>query len=72
MTDNTIIVTRTLDAREMERLRRKLRELWPGEEWTVMHGQVLRDVATRPSWVPMPAEWKDEGVTATPVPRFEG
>jgi len=68
MTDNTIIVTRTLDAREAERLRRKLRELWPDEDWTIMHGQVLREVR---EWGP--SEWKDEGdaTTATPVPRYE-
>jgi len=62
MTTNTIIVTRTLDAREAEALRRALRELWPGEDWTIMHGQVLRD-----SWGP--SEWKD--ATATPLPRWE-
>jgi hypothetical protein len=69
MTDNTAIITRALDAHEVELLRRQLREIWPGE-WTVLHGQLTRDVQKPP--LPGPAEWKDEGdnVTATPVPRF--
>ena len=68
MTDNTIIITRTLDAREMEQLREKLRDLWPGEDWTVMHGRMLRNVEDlRQAWGP--SEFKD--VSMTPVPRFE-
>ena len=70
MTDNTIIVTRDLAPGDAERLRQKLRELWPGEDWTIMRGQVMRE--TKPTG---PAEWKGEGdetMTATPVPRYEG
>ena len=68
MTDNTIIITRTLDAREMEQLREKLRDLWPGEDWTVLHGRMLRNVEDlRQAWGP--SEFKEW--TMTPVPRFE-
>jgi len=72
MTANTIIVTRTLDAREAEALRRALRELWPGEDWTIMHGQVLRD-----SWGPsehkmdVSLDGPGDNTTLTPLPRWE-
>ena len=69
MTHNTIIVTRTLDAREADRLREKLRELWPGEEWTIVHGKVLRDVH---EWGPSEFKAVDgDTVSATPLPRWE-
>ena len=67
MTDNTAIITRALDAHEVDLLRRQLREIWPGE-WTILHGRMLRDEGKPP---PGPAEWKEETVTATPVPRYE-
>ena len=68
--DNTIIVTRTLDAREAERLREKLRELWPGEgDWTIVHGQVLRNVR---EWGPSEFKAVDsDTASATPLPRWE-
>ena len=70
MNENTVIITRTLDAREMERLREKLRELWPGDEWAIMHGRMLRDVGDLRAAAGIgPSEWKD--ATMTPVPRFE-
>ena len=68
MNENTIIITRTLDAREMERLRQRLREMWPNDDWTVLHGRMLRNVEDlRQAWGP--SEFKD--VSMTPVPRFE-
>ena len=70
MNDNTIIITRTLDAHEMDRLKQSLRELWPGQEWTVMHGRMLRDVNDlRQAWGP--SEFKDT-TTMTPLPRWDG
>ena len=70
MTHNTIIVTRTLDAREAQHLREKLRELWPDEDWTIMHGRMLRDVEDLRAAAGIgPSEFK--GMTATPLPRWE-
>lgn len=69
MNDNTVIITRTLNAHEMERLRQRLREMWPGQDWTVLHGSVLRDLQDlRQAWGP--SEFKDT-TTTMPVPRWE-
>jgi hypothetical protein len=69
MNDNTVIITRTLDAHEMERLKQSLRELWPGQDWTVLHGTMLRDVNDlRQAWGP--SEFKSN-VSMTPLPRWE-
>ena len=71
MTPNTILITRTLDAHETQRLREKLAQLWPGESFTIVHGQVLSvaDVHRAMSQQPGPSEYK---TTATPWPLFEG
>jgi len=69
MNDNTVIITRTLNAHEMERLRQRLREMFPGQDWTVLHGSMLRDLeALRRAWGP--SEFKDVS-SMTPVPRWE-
>ena len=69
MNDNTIIITRTLNADEMERLRQRLREMWPGQDWAVLHGSMLSDLeGLRRAWGP--SEFKDT-TTVMPVPRFE-
>ena len=64
----TIYITRTLDAHDTEALREKLRDLWPGERFTIIHGQCLTprelfEMHTGPS------EYKN--TTMTPLPRFD-
>ena len=65
MKPTTILITRHLSAQDSERLREKLRELWPGETWTILYGELA---TARPNVGP--TEWKDEDTDATPVPRF--
>lgn len=72
MTPNTLLITRTLDANDTQRLREKLAELWPGECFTIVHGQVLTtaDLHRALSAQPGPSEYKNT-LTTTPVPRWE-
>jgi hypothetical protein len=68
---STILITRTLSTDDADRLREKLGELWPGESFTIVHGEMTTEDARR-AWTPGPSELKAEWTDATPVPRYEG
>ena len=77
MKPNTIIITRTLHQNQVDEIRRCLRDIWPGRDWTIHHGQMLRNVedlqaAVGPSEIKCATEVEEYGyTTATPVPRWE-
>jgi len=64
---NSIYITRTMDAHDTEWLRARLAERWPGERFTIIHGQVL---APHELFAAMtgPTEYKAQ--TTTPIPVF--
>lgn len=69
MDHNTILITRTLNADDTARLREKLNDLWPGEHFTIIFGELLTAADLRRAWVG-PQEYKEEDTDMTPPPRF--
>ena len=65
MNHNTILITRKLNSGDMAALRQKLRELYPGEEWTIIFGEMA---TVEPEAVVGPSEYKVQD--HTPVPEF--
>ena len=63
---STIYITRTMDAHDTERLREKLGELWPGERFTIIHGQCLTPQELF-AQMTGPSEYKAQTVTPLPV-----
>lgn len=68
MDHNTILITRTLSASDAHNLRQKLGELWPGERFTIIHGEMLTVEDIRRAWAG-PQEYK--AMDSTPIPRYE-
>ena len=69
MNHNTILITRHLSPEDARNLREKLGQMWPGERFTIVYGELLTAEDVRRAWAG-PTEWKDEDTDATPVPRF--
>jgi len=63
----TLYITRTMDAHDTEWLRARLAERWPGERFTIIHGQCLtpRELFEMHAG---PSEYKN--TTMTPIPVF--
>lgn len=68
MTAPTVYITRTLDARDTEWLRARLAERWPGERFTIIHGECL---TPRELFEAMTGPQEYKAQTVTPLPRWE-